>query len=1298
MPVRGSFRLVLSFTLLFLAVGLSTTSAQIVGTWVKAVPADMPGGNTVRASDGATGGWYDGPTSQWTWPHYPNWYAYSGDGGLNAAGEGGTGVDHYSLNYYGENSAPLATLRTTLTSLPGNAYNIYAVYKSIPWASGTSGVKIGLTGESQVIFTDVNGTDTGRMVGTLPVYQALIGQAQAIGGAISVDVDVHSTSSNMRTYYDGLAYEDISAPQPGSASEPDPSYDFKYVTTMPMLSWTTGHLTATHDIYIGTDRDAVRNATRMSIEYWGNYPLYPSSYHPGVLEEATTYYWRIDEVNAEQIAKGPVWRFTTHGLILWLTFDEGQGDTAYDSSGRGNHGTLEGNPKPTWTAGRIDGGLDLSGELDYVEIDDDARVSTNGSDFDDIYSRLNSIAVALWIKVDATPANPSHNWWIATKGYSLGGWALNGWSNYLGFTCAGLTPNSSAYAGGLNLKDGKWHHVVGTYNGSQISLYVDGVLKDSRPVTGGSLRWTHHKVWLGDDSRVQHYGIDGAMDDVRIYSHGLTAAQVSDLYTNSFDSKLAWNPGPHDQAVSVATDVDLSWSAGTDALRHDVYFGTDYDLVNNSGPIILEGDINGNGGVDDEDLTILAQEWLGGAGQSDLDDSGNVNLSDFSYVADDWGQRSAYQGNTSGTSFDPGALGGNTTYYWRIDEVGPSETHKGKVWQFTVAPLLAWNPSPADEDAIADLGADLLWSAGAGAVSHNVYFGTDYQNVNNATPASPQFKENRSTTSYDPGTLALNTTYYWRIDEVTGGGVRKGDVWRFDTTDKWIFYFHGRLDSAERVCAYALQGLVNRDGPRVFYIVKDNWAYQDTDKTWLEYFTTVKGYKFAEIGTLRELIQLARDEGYIAGLVEYGFTSIDGQEKFIAENMAAKDSLLPVTAEMLTYNTDALQLGSGACFAGLPVTDIRGDWATELEAQTWAINNQLPHCVRTGAFSHHLRGGDLESELDNAVMGRYFVYDYDNADDNQWALYQQMSGYLNQPVALFGGVYSEVGAAGARGCSSQGNYIIGGGGTLQNLSFLAQIPVDPDNIVLGVDDNNMTLDPGKYYVTFLMNECDTPKIGMTFMSGDWFHDDRGTASVNWGFGLGLIDYFPVMMEYYQHYATPNDHFFSGALGAGSFWPAYCPNDKLITYAQYVETLMQRTGIIMGENYGGSNIAKFKLFTDYCPSMRLINAERYNNGTNEYLSNGTCLTSCYGATEKPDQAGGLWYAWHQPPNDLGDFEQAELVRRIKAFAQTKSPPYFITVYGRPVEFAPWAQNGLADDPQFIIVGIEDFVDLMEQARP
>ena len=100
---------------------------------------------------------------------------------------------------------------------------------------------------------------------------------------------------------------------------------------------------------------------------------------------------------------------------------------------------------------------------------------------------------------------------------------------------------------------------------------------------------------------------------------------------------------------------------------------------------------------------------------------------------------------------------------------------------------IANTPSPADgnEHVDGDAGsATLSWSpATAGtAVSHDVYFGTSFAAVKNATHASSAFKGNQGGTSYVSTALNSMLTYYWRVDELDFlGNATKGTVWYFRT-------------------------------------------------------------------------------------------------------------------------------------------------------------------------------------------------------------------------------------------------------------------------------------------------------------------------------------------------------------------------------------------------------------------------------------------------------------------------------------------------------------------------------------
>ncbi len=109
---------------------------------------------------------------------------------------------------------------------------------------------------------------------------------------------------------------------PGPASEPYPADGESGVRTDMNLSWKGGAFAHSHTIYFGT------SSTPDSVHSQAS-----NSFDPGELEPNTTYYWRVDEVNAFGRADGPVWSFTTgddQGTDM-VVFDYCDSDAGWNS-------------------------------------------------------------------------------------------------------------------------------------------------------------------------------------------------------------------------------------------------------------------------------------------------------------------------------------------------------------------------------------------------------------------------------------------------------------------------------------------------------------------------------------------------------------------------------------------------------------------------------------------------------------------------------------------------------------------------------------------------------------------------------------------------------------------------------------------------------------------------------------------------------------------------------------------------------------------------------------------------------
>jgi len=219
-----------------------------------------------------------------------------------------------------------------------------------------------------------------------------------------------------------------------------------------------------------------------------------------------------------------------------------------------------------------------------------------------------------------------------------------------------------------------------------------------------------------------------------------------EIWSFSIPPKTAYFPEPADGTESVELNVKLKWTAGFGAKLHTVYFGDNFDDVNNA--------------------------------------TGALPL--------------------GSATFDPGPLELAKTYYWRVDEFDIVETHKGDVWSFTTQGAVG-NPNPVNGAVDVKQTQIITWSPSVYAASHQLYFGTDKDAVKNADTGSPEYKGSRNLgdESYDPGMLLWDTTYYWRIDEVNNihpDSPWTGDVWSFTTANFLIvddFESYNDLDPAD---------------------------------------------------------------------------------------------------------------------------------------------------------------------------------------------------------------------------------------------------------------------------------------------------------------------------------------------------------------------------------------------------------------------------------------------------------------------------------------------------------------------
>ncbi|MHC4354798.1 MAG: LamG domain-containing protein, partial [Planctomycetota bacterium] len=278
----------------------------------------------------------------------------------------------------------------------------------------------------------------------------------------------------------------------------------------------------------------------------------------------------------------------------------------------------------------------------------------------------------------------------------------------------------------------EWAHFTYTYDPAEgRRFYKDGslIFEDTE---SGTPQTSTDPLIIGNEGGMSRF-VNGTMDDVRIYNHVLTEVEILAAMEGE-GYPYALGADPEDGALLAATWVNLSWSAGSFAVSHNVYLGDNFDDVND------------------------------GTGDTFR---GNLELTTTSLIA-----------GFTGFPFPDGLVPG-TTYYWRVDEVNdadPNSPWKGNVWSFRIPPKKAYEPSVADGAKFVTMDVELSWTAGFGAKLHHVYFGDDLDTVTNATGGAVL-----SDPTFSPGALETDKTYYWRADEFEAPMTHTGDVWSFTT-------------------------------------------------------------------------------------------------------------------------------------------------------------------------------------------------------------------------------------------------------------------------------------------------------------------------------------------------------------------------------------------------------------------------------------------------------------------------------------------------------------------------------------
>ena len=430
---------------------------------------------------------------------------------------------------------------------------------------------------------------------------------------------------------------------------------------------------------------------------------------------------------------------TSAQLLVHYKLDETGGTLASDTSGKGNDGTLSGDPQ--WAAGWMDGALEFNGEdfitlpADRMGLRSDAGTVAFWMNMSEITGGINTL---FWGGDNTTgggfgPENEMHiqvevpvaDIWIGGEF----GFYLRGDPNNVHLHS---DPNKGDAPGSVPVSpilvdDGQWHHITGTWGNEDgnAKLYFDGQLLHEIPYDWTNISYPLTNIYLGQMADGGRTYI-GLLDEVQIYGGALTAEEIQTVMagTEILNFKAAL-PEPAHQATDVPRETVLSWMPGDRADKHNVYFGTNFDDVNEAS----------------------STHW----------------------------QKALVSQHHEGTTYDPpGLLEFNTTYYWRIDEVNAppdSGITKGDVWSFTTANFIVVDDfeSYTDDDAAGEA-IWQTWIDGFGVDENGAQAGyvlppyAEQAIIHGGVQAMPLFYDNNM--KYSEAKRMLASPRDWTADNV----------------------------------------------------------------------------------------------------------------------------------------------------------------------------------------------------------------------------------------------------------------------------------------------------------------------------------------------------------------------------------------------------------------------------------------------------------------------------------------------------------------------------------------------------
>jgi fibronectin type 3 domain-containing protein len=240
------------------------------------------------------------------------------------------------------------------------------------------------------------------------------------------------------------------------------------------------------------------------------------------------------------------------GLVAAYGMDAGSGTTLADQSGAGNNGTIS---NGTWlSSGKYGGALSFNGTNTSVSIPNSASLGLSSA-----------MTLEAWVRPSVAGGGAWRTVVLKENG--------NNYAEALYANTGTNVPSANAVTGGVDhdqrgtsggLTANVWTHLAATYDGSSLTLYVNGVQAGTQAASGAIVSSTG-AVKIGGNA-IWGEWFNGLIDEVRIYNRALTPAQITTDMNTSIsapDTQAPSAPGTLTGSGSLGS-ASLAWSAATD--------------------------------------------------------------------------------------------------------------------------------------------------------------------------------------------------------------------------------------------------------------------------------------------------------------------------------------------------------------------------------------------------------------------------------------------------------------------------------------------------------------------------------------------------------------------------------------------------------------------------------------------------------------------------------------------------------------------------------------------------------------